>query len=108
MISMVYFGGRMPLYYGITLTVALLSGITLGSILFGIAADIYGRRKMYAVELLIITLATLMVASTTSSNSEGVPLLSWLVLPRFLQGIGIGGEYPLSAVITSEYVLLHH
>src|SRR5437773_9089027 len=106
MIGMVYFGGMMPSYYGIMMTAALLCGIALGSTLFGIAADIYGRRKMYRLELLVTIIGTLMVATATSGINESRPLLSWLIVPRVIQGIGIGGDYPLSAVITSEYVLL--
>ena len=57
---------------------------------------------MYGVELMIIVLAT--VASTLSANLEsGVSVFAILGAWRILLGIGIGGDYPLSAIITSEF-----
>ncbi len=31
------------------------------------------------------------------------PNFGWLILSRFVVGVGIGGDYPVSAVIMSEY-----
>ena len=31
------------------------------------------------------------------------PNFGWLILSRFVLGVGIGGDYPVSAVIMSEY-----
>ena len=51
---------------------------------------------------MIIVLAT--VASTLSANLEsGVSVFAILGAWRILLGIGIGGDYPLSAIITSEF-----
>jgi len=59
---------------------------------------------MYGVELAIIILATL--AQCLSGPSQAVTLTGLLIFWRVVMGIGLGGDYPLSAVITSEYVAL--
>lgn len=82
-----------------------------------------GRRRMYGVELAIIIFGTFscaLVSSSPSISSAGV-LIFWRVFmvryttvfshkscgeSNVVQGIGIGGDYPLSSVITSEYVLI--
>jgi PHS family inorganic phosphate transporter-like MFS transporter len=63
-------------------------------------ADVVGRRKMYGVELAIIILATL--AQSLTAPSKAVTMTGLLIFWRVVMGIGIGGDYPLSAVITSE------
>lgn len=55
---------------------------------------------MYGVELAIIITATL--AQSLSAPSEAVTMTGLLIFWRVVMGIGIGGDYPLSAVITSE------
>jgi len=69
---------------------------------FGWLADRWGRRKMYGVELAIIALATL--AQSLASPSRALTITGLIIFWRVVMGIGIGGDYPLSAVITSEYV----
>jgi len=50
---------------------------------------------------MIIIVATF--AQALSGNSQAVGIIGALVIWRFLMGIGIGGDYPLSAVISSEF-----
>lgn len=75
---------------------------------------------MYGIELIIITIGTFgcALASPSPTISAAGLLVFWRVamvrlplppivlrrdrLTRF-QGVGIGGDYPLSSVITSEY-----
>jgi MFS transporter, PHS family, inorganic phosphate transporter len=93
------------------------AGIVVGQVLFGWLADVFGRRRMYGVELCIIITATLGCALVSPSQSMGFTglMVFWRVvmvrlrlsrgraLHTYLQqGIGIGGDYPLSSVITSE------
>lgn len=41
--------------------------------------------------------------STLSANTvKGITMVQMLVFWRFFLGIGIGGDYPVSAIITSE------
>jgi len=76
-------------------------GTLVGQLLFGWLADIVGRKKMYGVELMIIIVATF--AQALSANGHAVHIIGVLVVWRFIMGVGIGGDYPLSAVISSEF-----
>jgi len=51
--------------------------------------------------LLIIILGTF--AQAVSGHGPAVSIIGVLVVWRFIMGVGIGGDYPLSAVITSEF-----
>jgi len=77
-------------------------GNVLGQVCFGILADVVGRKRMYGLELIIIIFATL--AQALSSNSPSLSIVGVLCFWRIIMGIGIGGDYPLSSIITSEYV----
>ncbi len=67
----------------------------LGAFIFGRLADVFGRKKVYGLEATIMALAA--VASAFSPN------IIWLIAFRFILGLGIGGDYPVSAVLMSEY-----
>jgi MFS transporter, PHS family, inorganic phosphate transporter len=71
-----------------------------GQIGFGVLADIVGRKKMYGLELMVIIFATL--AQALSSDSRAISLVGIIIFWRVIMGIGIGGDYPLSSIITSE------
>jgi len=73
---------------------ALLSA-ALGAMLFGRIADMLGRKRIYGIECLVLSAGA--VASAFSPN------IIWLIVLRFILGIGIGGDYPVSATIMSEY-----
>ncbi|KAH6605362.1 hypothetical protein Trco_007069 [Trichoderma cornu-damae] len=76
-------------------------GIVLGMIIFGWLADAFGRRRMYGIELIIIIVGTFGCA--LASPSPTISAAGLLVFWRVMMGIGIGGDYPLSSVITSEF-----
>ncbi|CAD8085486.1 unnamed protein product [Paramecium primaurelia] len=81
-----------------------LFGTLIGQLLFGYLADLLGRKKMYGTELLIIVFTTItsaLAANTAAPN--GLTIVGMLIIWRFLLGVGIGGDYPLSAIITSEF-----
>jgi PHS family inorganic phosphate transporter-like MFS transporter len=98
-----------------------LGGSVVGQLLFGILADVKGRTSLYGVELVIVIFSTIGVASASSGIGNNMSILGWLVVWRFVMGIGIGAEqvllyssqttsltlllfrYPLSAVITAEW-----
>ena len=67
----------------------------LGAFLFGRLADVFGRKKIYGLE------ASLMAVGALASAFA--PGLIWLIAFRFIMGIGIGGDYPVSAVLMSEF-----
>ena len=56
---------------------------------------------MYGLELIIIIFATL--AQALSSNSPSMSIVGIIIFWRVIMGIGIGGDYPLSSIITSEF-----
>ena len=56
---------------------------------------------MYGLELIIIIFATL--AQALSSDSPSISIVGIIIFWRVLMGIGIGGDYPLSSIITSEF-----
>ncbi|KAG6896854.1 hypothetical protein C0993_007978 [Termitomyces sp. T159_Od127] len=81
--------------------VATPVGTVVGQLLFGWLADMVGRKRMYGIELIIIIIATF--AQALSGGGHAVGIIGVLVIWRFLMGIGIGGDYPLSAIISSEF-----
>ncbi|EJT98360.1 MFS general substrate transporter [Dacryopinax primogenitus] len=85
------------------LKVACPIGNLFGQTLFGWMADVYGRKKMYGIELVIIITATLVQAMAAQGPNTSVTITGVLVFWRFVMGVGIGGDYPLSAIITSEF-----
>jgi PHS family inorganic phosphate transporter-like MFS transporter len=83
-----------------TTTVSILSsaailGAFFGALIFGRIADIVGRRTVYVVVAGVMIVGAL--ASALATN------VVWLVAARFVLGLGIGGDYPVSAVLMSEY-----
>ncbi|GAN02238.1 MFS transporter, PHS family, inorganic phosphate transporter [Mucor ambiguus] len=76
-------------------------GTLIGQLFFGFLGDILGR-KIYGFELLIIIVGTINCA-TASSAVRGVSAIGFLGFWRLILGIGIGGDYPMSATITSEW-----
>ncbi|KKA26031.1 hypothetical protein TD95_000328 [Thielaviopsis punctulata] len=84
------------------INVVTLFGSVIGQILFGYLADLYGRTRLYGIELLLVIISTIGV-STSSHGYDDLSFLALFCWWRFVMGIGIGAEYPLSAVITSEW-----
>uniref|UniRef100_A0A803M6M6 Major facilitator superfamily (MFS) profile domain-containing protein n=1 Tax=Chenopodium quinoa TaxID=63459 RepID=A0A803M6M6_CHEQI len=80
--------------------VALL-GTALGQLVFGILGDRIGRRKVYGLALALMVLSSFGCGFSICKSKTCV-LLS-LAFFRFLLGVGIGGDYPLSATIMSEF-----
>lgn len=92
--------GLIPEHSETAIKVATSGGTVIGQVAFGAAADIVGRKRMYGLELILIIFATL--AQALSSNSPGISIVGVIIFWRVLMGIGIGGDYPLSSIITSE------
>lgn len=67
----------------------------LGAFIFGRISDAIGRKKVYVLVASIIAVGALLCAFS--------PNILWLMAFRFVMGLGIGGDYPVSAVLTSEY-----
>jgi PHS family inorganic phosphate transporter-like MFS transporter len=92
--------GKIPTNSDTAIKVATSGGTVIGQVGFGWLADIVGRKRMYGLELIIIIFATL--AQSLSSPSAAVSIVGLIIFWRVIMGIGIGGDYPLSAIITSE------
>ncbi len=93
--------GTIPTNSDTAIKVATSGGTVLGQVGFGILADIVGRKRMYGLELILIIFATL--AQSLSSASPGISVVGLIIFWRVLMGVGIGGDYPLSSIITSEF-----
>jgi MFS family permease len=74
---------------------ATLLASAFGAIIFGRVADMLGRKRIYGYEVLILAAGA--IASAFSPN------YTFLLVSRIVLGIGIGGDYPVSATIMSEY-----
>ncbi len=79
---------------GLVESTALLAA-ALGALLFGRVADMIGRKRIYGVEVLVLAAGAIACAFS--------PNIWWLIGFRFVLGVGIGGDYPVSATIMSEY-----
>ena len=101
MISQVYYDGKMDNNLQGWLKSSASYGTLFGQLLFGYLSDRYGRKAIYGIELIVIILGTL--GSTLVGATPMVSVVSLLIVWRLLMGIGIGGDYPTSSVITSEF-----
>jgi PHS family inorganic phosphate transporter-like MFS transporter len=95
MLGIVYYDGAMPHDYETALSVVTLGGSIIGMIGFGLGADIWGRRKMYGLELIITIASTLGVVMSSTGKEGSMSLIVWLLVWRFVLGIGIGAEQVL-------------
>ncbi len=73
-----------------------LLGAVFGAVIFGNLADRVGRKSLYVIDLLFFV-----VFGALSAFSQNV---LQLVIFRFLLGIGIGADYPISASYIAEFV----
>ncbi|BBX39577.1 MFS transporter [Mycobacterium simiae] len=77
------------------LTSSALLAVAVGAFVFGRLGDLLGRRTVYGLEAAIMVVGALL--------SAFAPNFTWLLVARFILGVGIGGDYPASSVITTEY-----
>ncbi|XP_070005816.1 probable inorganic phosphate transporter 1-7 [Nicotiana sylvestris] len=76
-------------------------GTLTGQLFFGWLGDKLGRKKVYGITLMLMSLCS--IGSGLSFGREPKTVLATLCFFRFWLGFGIGGDYPLSATIMSEY-----
>ncbi|WP_291765570.1 MFS transporter [Caldivirga sp. UBA161] len=74
---------------------AALFGAVIGPFIFGRIGDIFGRKYVYGIE------AALLAAGSVASALSVNPTMLWIT--RFILGLGVGGDYPISATLMSEY-----
>ncbi|KAA8550755.1 hypothetical protein F0562_002439 [Nyssa sinensis] len=76
-------------------------GTLAGQLFFGWLGDKMGRKRVYGMTLMLMCLCS--VASGLSFGKQPKAIMATLCFFRFWLGFGIGGDYPLSATIMSEY-----
>jgi MFS transporter, PHS family, inorganic phosphate transporter len=77
------------------LNAVMLGAAFLGAMVFGRFADLLGRKRVYWLVAAIMVVAAI--------GSALAPSLAVLIGFRFLLGFGVGGDYPVSAVLMTEY-----
>lgn len=78
-----------------------LIGTLSGQLVFGWLGDKLGRKKVYGMTLILMVVCA--ICSGLSFGSSAPAVMGTLCFFRFWLGFGIGGDYPLSATIMSEY-----
>ena len=75
----------------------------LGGFVFGRLGDVIGRKQVLVLTLLLIGAATFLIGLLPSYATIGVAAPIILVLLRFAQGVGVGGEWGGAVLLSSEY-----
>jgi metabolite-proton symporter len=75
----------------------------LGGVIFGHYGDRLGRKSMLVITLMMMGISTFLVGLVPTYHSIGAlaPLL--LVLLRFIQGFGVGGEWGGAVLMAAEH-----
>ncbi|KAF8014394.1 hypothetical protein BT93_H0276 [Corymbia citriodora subsp. variegata] len=93
--------GTLPSNVAAAVNGVAFCGTLAGQIFFGWLGDKMGRKRVYGMTLMLMVLCS--VASGLSFGKEANGVMATLCFFRFWLGFGIGGDYPLSATIMSEY-----
>ncbi|ANP54385.1 MFS family permease [Streptomyces griseochromogenes] len=75
----------------------------LGSVLFGHLGDRHGRRPVLVGSLLLTGASTVAVGCVPTYESIGATAPVLLLVLRFLQGLGLGGEWGGAVLLTAEH-----
>ena len=75
----------------------------LGAILFGHFGDRLGRKRMLITSLLVMGISTVLIGCVPSFAAIGVAAPILLAVLRFLQAIGLGGEWGGAVLLATEY-----
>ncbi|GAB1815675.1 MFS transporter [Mycobacterium sp. MUNTM1] len=74
----------------------------LGGVLFGHLGDRLGRKKMLVATLLIMGVPSFLIGLLPSYAAIGWVAPALLVVLRFLQGVGLGGEWAGAVLVVTE------
>jgi metabolite-proton symporter len=75
----------------------------LGGVVFGHFGDRVGRKAMLVLALMIMGTATFLIGCLPTFDSVGVLAPVLLVTLRFMQGIGVGGEWGGAVLMSVEH-----
>lgn len=93
--------GYLPPNVSAGVNAVALCGTFVGQLFFGWLGDKLGRKRMYGVTLILMVVSSIGSGLSFGKTPNGVIIV--LCFFRFWLGFGIGGDYPLSATIMSEY-----
>lgn len=88
-----YFNSFSPMMAGLLAGAAFLGAVP-GALVSGRLSDRFGRRVILLIDIAMLTLTSILCAFAWSPIS--------LVIFRFLQGVAVGAEYPISASLIGE------
>lgn len=98
-----YWNGKIPASTETLLKVSTSVGTVIGQLGFGFLADAVGRKRIYGSELMIMIVCTILQCMI--GEAPGISFPAILTFCRIMMGIGIGGDYPMSSIITSEFAI---
>lgn len=75
----------------------------LGGIFFGILGDKFGRQKILAITIIIMSVSTFSIGLIPSYASIGIWAPILLLVAKLAQGFSVGGEYTGAAIFVAEY-----
>ncbi|GAA1582739.1 MFS transporter [Kribbella hippodromi] len=75
----------------------------LGGIFFGRLGDVIGRKRVLVATLLLIGVATFCIGLLPTHAQAGAFAPAMLVVLRFAQGVGVGGEWGGAVLLSSEF-----
>lgn len=102
MIGLAFFRSHtIPTQVDTAIKLSTTAGAICGQVVFEYLADKLGRKRMYGLELIIILIGTF--GQSISGAGPGLAVLGPLIFWRVVMGVGVGGDYPLSSIITSEF-----
>jgi len=78
-------------------------GLFVGTLGQGEFTDRFGRKTVYQFNLLLFGVATILAALPAIPSIGFTPSITWLLVFRFLAGVGLGAEQPLCYSYTTEY-----
>ncbi len=75
----------------------------LGGLFFGRLGDKFGRQKVLAVTIIIMSISTVSIGLIPSYATIGIWAPILLLLAKLAQGFSVGGEYTGAAIFVAEY-----
>ncbi|MEW2810501.1 MFS transporter [Streptomyces massasporeus] len=75
----------------------------LGGFVFGRLGDVIGRKKVLIATLVLIGAATFLIGLLPAYDTVGIAASIALVVLRFAQGVGVGGEWGGAVLLSSEF-----